>query len=152
MRTAVTLGILVALGGPAAGQKKEPPPPPRYGIEFDLEGYPQDTAKTALASAVRAIDARRFDYLAAQLADPDTVDKRVQEIGGKFDKYVQSVADRYSNDPEAIRELRRFATGGEVNESGDAATISHKEIKGRQVSLRKIGTRWFLEDRPKAAK
>ena len=56
---------------------------------------------------------------------------------------------RQACSPEVIRELRRFAVGGEVNESGDAATVTHKEITGRQVFLRKVGNRWFLEDRQK---
>ena len=152
MRTTVTLGILVALTGHVAGQKKDGPPPARYGIEADLEGYPQDTVKAVMSSVLKAIDTRRYDYLAAQLADPDGVDKRVQELGGKFETFVKVVAERYAGDPEAIRELRRFAGTGEVNESGDTATISHKEIKGRQVFLRKAGGRWFLEDRSKPAK
>jgi hypothetical protein len=152
MRTAVAFGILVLLAAPAVGQKKDPPPAPRYGVEADLEVYPQDTAKAALASVVKAIDARRFGYLAAQLADPDAVDKRVQQLGGQFDRYVKLVTDRLTNDPETVRELRRFSSEGEVNESGDAATVTVKEIKGRQVFLRRVGGRWFLEDRQTPAK
>jgi len=152
MRTAVTFGILFALAGPAAGQKKEPPPAPRYGIEADLEAYPQGTPKVALASALRALDGRRYDYLAAQLGDPEGVDKRVRELGGKFETYVKAVTDRYTLDPEAVRELRRFASEGSINESGDAATVTHKDIKGRQVFLKKNGGRWFLEDRSTPSK
>jgi hypothetical protein len=152
MRTAVAFGILVLLTAPANGQKREPPPPPRYGVEADLEVFPQDSAKAALASAVRAIDARRFNYLAAQLAEPDAVDKRVQELDGKFERFVKLVSDRYNADPQTLRELRRFASEGEFNESGDAATVSLKDIKGRQIFLRKIGGRWFLEDKQKAVK
>jgi hypothetical protein len=151
MRRAVTIGILVAVAGSVAGQKKESPPA-RYGIEADLEVYPQDTVKSAMSSVLKTIDARRFDYLAAQLADPDGVDKRVQELGGKFEKFVKIVAERYGGDPEAIRELRRIAAEGEVKESGDAASVSHKQIKGRQVFLRKSAGRWFLEDRIKPEK
>lgn len=151
MRTAVTFGILLALAGPSAGQKKEPPPAPRYGIEADLEAYPQGTPKAALASVLRALDGRRYDYLAAQLGDPETVDKRVRELG-KFETYVKAVSDRYTLDPEAARELRRFASEGSFNESGDAATVSHKDIRGRQVFLKRIGGRWFVEDRSTPAK
>jgi hypothetical protein len=151
MRKAVTISILVAMVGAVSAQKKEPPPV-RYGIEADLEAYPQDTVKAAMSSVLRTIEARRFDYLAAQLADPDGVDKRVQELGGKFEKFVKIVAERYGGDPEAIRELRRIVAEGEVNESGDAASISHKQIKGRQVFLRKSAGRWFLEDRIKPEK
>jgi hypothetical protein len=152
MRTAVAFGILVVLAAPAAGQKKDPPPAPRFGVEADVEVYPQDTAKAALSSAVRAIDARRYDYLAAQLADPDAVDKRVQALGGQFDRYVKLVTDRLTGDPETIRELRRFASEGVFNENGDSATVTLKDIKGRQVYLRKANGRWFLEDRQTPAK
>jgi hypothetical protein len=137
---------------PVAGQKKDLPPAARYGIEADLDAYPQDSAKMALASAVKAIDARRFDYLAAQLADPDEVDKKVQDLGGKFERYVKQVSDRFLDDPEAVRQLRRFAAEGEFNVNGDSATVSNKEIKGRQVFLRRVGGRWFLENRQKPGK
>jgi hypothetical protein len=152
MRAAVAFGILVLLACPAVGQKKEPPPAPRFGVEPDLEVYPQETAKAALTSVVKAIDARRFDYLAAHLADPDVVDKRVQQLGGQFDGYVKLVRDRLTGDPESVRELRRFASEGEFNESGDSATVTVKEIKGRRVFLRKVNGRWFLEDRQTPAK
>jgi hypothetical protein len=39
-----------------------------------------------------------------------------------------------------------------VNESGDVATFTLKTVKGRQVFLRKIGGRWFLQERQKPAK
>lgn len=152
MRTTVAFGILVLLAAPATAQKKDPPPAPRFGVEADVEVYPQDTPKTALASVLRAIDARRYDYLAAQLADPDAVDKKVQAAGGQFDRYVKLVTERLTGDPETVRELRRFASEGEINESGDSATVTVKEIKGRQVYLRKVSGRWFLEDRQTPAK
>jgi hypothetical protein len=150
MRTAVVFGILLA-AAPAVAQKIERPPA-RFGIDADLDAYRQDTPKAALASVVKAIDARRFGYLVAHLADPDEVDKRVQELDGKFERYFKVVSDRLTDDPEAVRQLRRFASEGEFDVNGDAATVSHKEIKGKQVFLRKVGSRWYLEDRQKAAK
>ena len=63
MRTAVAFGILILLAAPATGQKKEQPAS-RYGVEADVEVYPQDTAKAVLASVMKAIDARRFGLLA----------------------------------------------------------------------------------------
>ena len=152
MRTAIAITVVLIATISAVAQKKEPPPPPRFGIEADLEIYPQDTPQASLASVLKAIDAKRFAYLAAHLSDAETVDKRVNELGGKFESYVKLVTDRLSDDPEAVRQLRRFSSEGEFNVSGDAATVSHKEIKGRQVFLKKIGGRWFLEDRQKPAK
>jgi hypothetical protein len=152
MRTLIGLGVVLIMTAFTLAQPKEPPPPPRYGVDADPDVFPQDTAKAALASVVKAIDAKRYTYLAAQLADPDEVDKRVQDLGGKFDAYVKLVAERLTDDPEAIRQLRRFSSEGEINVNGDAAAATHKDIKGKQVALRKIGNRWFLQDRQKAAK
>src|SRR5262245_61113248 len=57
----------------------------RYGISLDVKTYPQATAKEALASVLKAIDARKIDYLVAQLADPSFVDDRVKRVyAGKF--------------------------------------------------------------------
>src|SRR5437588_718612 len=79
-------------------------------------------------------------------------DKRLQELGGRFDAYVRLITDRLAADPETVRQLRRLAVEGEFIVSGDTATVSHKEVKGRQVFLRKIASRWFMQDRQKQAK
>jgi hypothetical protein len=150
MRTTVVISILLA-AAPAFAQKAETAKP-RFGVEADLDVYPQDTPKAALASVVKAIDGRRFAYLAAQLADPDEVDKRVTGLDGKFDRFVKLVTDRLTDDPETVRQLRRFAAEGEFNVNGDAASVSEKGITGKQVFLRKVGSRWFLEDRQKPLK
>jgi hypothetical protein len=152
MRSAVVLGVLVLIAAHAPGQKKDPPPPPRYGVEADLDAYPQDTPKAALASVVKAVNDRHYRYLAAQLADPDAVDKRVRELDGRFEGLVKLVADRFAEDPEAAKQLRRVASDGVWEESADGATAKHPEIKNRQVFFRKVGSRWFLEDRTKPAK
>ncbi|HEX4591640.1 MAG TPA: hypothetical protein VH120_17010, partial [Gemmataceae bacterium] len=142
MRLVVLLGVFAFVANPASGQNREPPPPPRYGVDADLDVFPQDSPKAALASVVKAIDARRYSYLAAQLADPDEVDKRLGQLGGKFDNYVRQVTERLTSDPEVVRQLRRLSAEGEFNVNGDAATVSHKQIPGRQVFLRKVGSRW----------
>jgi hypothetical protein len=152
MRTGVVLSMLLVTTGPALGQQKEPPPPSRYGIDADLDIYPQNSPKAALTSVVKAIDDRRLNYLAAQLAVPATVDKRVAERGGRFYDYVRLITERFSADPDAVGALRRLAREGEVKAEGDTAVISHKDVKGKDAIFRKIGTRWYLEDRQKPAK
>jgi hypothetical protein len=152
MRSAVVLGTLLIIAAPLAAQKKDPPAPARFGVEADLDVFPQESAKAALASVLKAIDTHRIDYLVAQLADPDEVDKKVQAVGGKFEPYLKQVTDSFSDNPESARQLRKFASEGEFSVNGDSAVVSHKEIKGRQVFLRKAGGRWFLQDQQKAAK
>jgi hypothetical protein len=51
----------------------------RYGIPPQVAGYPQATPQAALASAIRAVEKRRFEYLAAHLIDPAVIDGRVTE-------------------------------------------------------------------------
>src|SRR5690349_21732166 len=78
----------------------------RYGLALDTKAYPQATPKEALASMLKAIDEKKFDYLAAQLADPGFVDERVKKVyGGKFEEQVRDTQARL--DPATVKQLRR---------------------------------------------
>lgn len=148
MRTlAVFVAILVV--NPVSAQKKDETPKPRFGIEIDLDHFPQSTAKDALRSFLKAADEKRFDYAVAQLAEPEYVDKKVHDLGS-FAKFVEVVRNQWTNDPESIKELRRFLADGAWEDSGDTAVVRLKNIPARQVFLKKIGNRWYLEDRKKA--
>jgi hypothetical protein len=146
-RAFVLLFALVAGGLDAAEPPKEGV---RYGIAPDLKAYSQATAKQTLASVLKTIDAGRFDYLAAQLADPDWVDERVGRIfGGRFDDQVEDIRDRL--DPGTVKLLRRFLAGGEWTTDKDRASVRLKDVGDRGVFFRKKGERWFLEHRSKPA-
>jgi hypothetical protein len=148
MRTFVVLLVGLACVGGACAQEKEKDtkPPRRYGVEADLERFPQDTREHALASVLKAIDQRKVEYLLAQLADPQFVDKRVQGYGGNFDEMVRETTAKLTNEPETVRQLRRFAEEGEWEGDEETATVKLKDVKD-QVFLRHAGTRWFLENR-----
>jgi hypothetical protein len=151
MRYLVAMCLVCVPAGVITAQQGRPPaPPPRYAIEADLDTYPQATPKDALRSVLKAIDARRIDYLLAHLADPEFVDQRVQALG-RFEEVVRATTDNLADDPASVRELRRFLNDGEWQESGEAASAGHKEVKGRRAFFRKSGTRWFLENRRKPA-
>ena len=97
----VWLAFAVGLGAFAAGAGE------RYGVAPDLKTYPQATPKEALASALKAAEAGRFDYLAAQLADPAWVDERIKRLyGGRFEDQVEEARARL--DPPTLKLLRRF--------------------------------------------
>src|SRR5207253_2116312 len=116
-----------------------------------------------LASIVKAIQNKRVDYLLAHLADPEFVDKRVAEnkamlVGSEeakiilaFDRLVKETAEHFQEDPLLVKELLKFARADkeawEVDEEKASAKL--KELPGRQVFLKKIGERWFLENRQK---
>jgi hypothetical protein len=115
----------------------------RHGVAPDAKAYPQATAKDALASALKAIDAKRFDYLVAQLADPDFVDDRVKRVyAGKFDEQVQDTQTRL--DPATVKQLRRFAKDGAWTVGKTTAVVGLDDVKERVVRLVKKGDRWFL--------
>lgn len=147
MRIALTIGLALSLCGTAAAQKKDPADI-RFGVEIDKDGFPQSTPKDALRSVLKAAEVGRFDYLVAHLVDPAYVDQQVKEAG-PFEKFVRVVKDRWANDPENSKELRRFLSDGEWEETADTATAKLKDLKSRQVFLKKVGARWYLENRTK---
>jgi len=133
----------------SAQDKKAENPPPRYGVQSDLETYPQGSAKQTLASIAEAVRRTRIDYVLAHLTDPAFVDAKVAQFGGKFDDLVRSV-NEHLNDPKHRQEFLRFLKEGTVEESGTTAKVTLKDVPKRQMSLRKSGERWFLDDENRA--
>jgi hypothetical protein len=134
-----------------AQQDQEVTPPKRYGVILKLESYPQSDYKQALASVLKAVENQRIDYLLAHLADPDWVDERVKEThGGDFDAMVKETTTKLSDNPTAVKEIERFLKEGEWEEKGTSATARLKDVKDRQVFMKKIGKRWYLENKQKA--
>ncbi len=120
----------------------------RYGVPLDLSTYPQDAPKATLASILKAAAAGKFDYLAAQLADPSFIDDRVKKrFGGNFEEQVKDTRARL--DSPTLKELRRFLNDGEWTTGDAEASARLKDVSGRAVFLRKIDGRWFLEHRSK---
>ncbi len=147
--------VAMAAAFALAAQDKSSEAPGRYGIPLNTRLYPQGAPKEALASVISAIENKRVNYLLAHLTDPVFVDKRVKELyGGNFDELVRETEGKLNNEPSAVKELGRFLKEGEWEAGESNATVCLKDIKDRQVYLRKIGDRWFLENRqkPEAAK
>jgi hypothetical protein len=139
---------LIEPGRAPAQQAKEPPQ--RYGIDADLETYPQSDAKAALASVLKAIDNKKIDYLLAQLSDPQWVDNRVQKTHeGKFEECVKETTQLLMNDPGTVDQLRRFLREGMWGGDETEARVSLKDVPD-QVFLRKIENRWYLKNDKKA--
>ena len=150
MRTALAVLVGVACGTVAVAREgPEAAPEKRYGVEADLETYPQSTPKEALASVLKAVENKRVDYLTAQLADPEWVDRRVKDLGGKFDDLVKEATGRLVDDPGPARQLQRFLKEGEWEVKEDRASVHVKDGKDHGAYFRKEGGRWFLENRYK---
>src|SRR5262249_15157462 len=100
------------------------------------------------ASVIRAMEAPNIDYLMAHLADPEYVDERLkQHYRGEFDQLVKEATVKLRDDPGAVRELQRFLKEGDWQTDEKTASVRLKAVPDRQVFLRKIDARWFLENR-----
>lgn len=118
----------------------------RFGIEADAKAYPQSTPKEALASVLKAAEAKRFDYLAAHLADPAFIDDRVKRVyGGKFDEQADDTKARL--DPFALKLLAKLLKDGKWEEEKGTATVTAEGVAYRAARFVKKGERWYLSHR-----
>jgi hypothetical protein len=118
-------------------------PAKRFGVEVDPKTYPQSTPEETLASVLKAIEQKRPDYIVAQLADPQFVDRRVKETS--YDELLSEATAKLISDPGAAKQLRAFKEKGDWSKEDDSASVSLKEGSDRTVSFRKAGGRWFLK-------
>lgn len=83
---------------------------------------------------------------------PDDPARFAQAVAAeaKRQAFLAVVADIRTNlteNPDKLLDLRKFLRTGTAAEAGDAVSFTLPEVKDRQVYLKKIGTRWFVEDR-----
>ena len=64
-----------------------------------------------------------------------------------FDRLVRETNLYFQNDPLIAKDLRIFAKEAKWAEEGDLATGTVDTIPARKVFLKKIGDRWFLENK-----
>jgi hypothetical protein len=141
-------------------KKKAPPPPRRFGFDVDEETFSQQSPEKTMQSIAKALDRKKVDYLLAHIADPAFVDYWVNRYKGDFaqggeegkrllafERLVTETNQYYANDPLIVRDLRKFAKEAKWAEDGDTAVGTVEGIAGRKVYLRKIGERWFLENK-----
>jgi hypothetical protein len=149
MRTICTIGYLLMLCPAAAAQDTtDERPAMRYGLNAHLREFPQGTPKEALASVILAMEQGRIDYLLSQLSNPEFVDSRVKQVhGGKFVDLVGETRTKLNDNPAVIKELRRFLQDGDWQIADNTASVQLKDLKNRQVHLKKIGERWFFENK-----
>jgi hypothetical protein len=160
MRLAILCGAAIFLAA-AGAQQPADSLATRYGYEVVPSKYPQKTPEEALRSIVQAIEGKRIDYLMAQLADPVFVDKKVAEYRSQltgaeqartvlaFDRLVKETAKYFQDDPILAQELKRFAMEGEWKMDQAGAVCTTKAIPARQIFMRKVQNRWFLENKQK---
>ena len=87
--------------------------------------------------------------VAATSLSPAALEARVRTLGLRLN--VQDLANRIrhklADEPDHLRDLRRFARDGQFNAAGEAATAALPDVKDRALYFKKVGDRWFLENR-----
>ena len=161
MRNCLTILALILMSGLSTAQDEAKKKSTlRFGFDVDEVTYPQKSPAEALKSVVIAFDRKRVDYLLAQVADPAFVDYWIEQYKqdfpmGKeegrrvlaFDRLVRETNQYFHNDPLIVKDLRVFAKEAKWAEEGETAIGTVDTIPARKVFLKKIGERWFLENR-----
>ncbi|GEM_PF-452382 len=131
----------------------------RYGYTHEPSLYSQKTPQEALQSIIKALDAKKIDYLLAHLSDPKFVDDRVAEYKAfqkgsaeaktvlAFERLARETVLHFQEDPLLIKELRQYVKDAEWEIQEATAVGTLKTASPRRVYLRKVEERWFLENR-----
>jgi hypothetical protein len=88
----------------------------------------------------------------AQLKGP-ALEARVNEVGTRlnFQELTGQIRRKLADEPDNLKDLRRFLREGEPKTSGESATIVLKDVKDRALYFKKVKDRWFLENRKEEA-
>jgi hypothetical protein len=77
------------------------------------------------------------------------LETRVRTLGLRHN--VQDLTNRVrrklADEPDHLRDLRRFARDGQFQAAGETATATLPDTKDRALYFKKVGDRWFLENR-----
>ena len=102
--------------------------------------------RRALASVLKAIEDKKFDYLVAHLADPAFVDDRVKRLyAGKFDEQVDDTRARL--DPATVKQLGKFLKDGKWTIDKTGAVVQLDGVTDRVVRLVNKDGAWYLSHR-----
>lgn len=88
----------------------------------------------------------------AQLRGP-ALQARVKDVGTRlnFQDLTGQIRRKVADEPDNLKDLRRFLREGEFKTSGESATAVLKDVKDRALYFKKIKDRWFVENRKEEA-
>jgi hypothetical protein len=64
-----------------------------------------------------------------------------------YRQLLRDIQQKLTDDPQTVRDLRRIARDGSFADADPVSTATHPDVKGRALYFKKIGNRWFLENR-----
>jgi hypothetical protein len=86
---------------------------------------------------------------AGQILRDAALQARVREVGTRLNvlNLAEQVRQKIADEPDNLRELKRFVRDGLFQSAGESATATLKDVKDRALYFKKVGGRWFLENR-----
>ncbi|HEX4612649.1 MAG TPA: hypothetical protein VH092_30925 [Urbifossiella sp.] len=113
--------------------------------------------KTAEAELVRLRDIQRTTPDAVPAArrvpeNPKLFDDRLaaDARGAAFAQLTRAIQDKFTDDPEVLKDLRKFVRGAafpDPGAPGDAAKVELADVKDRAVFLKRAAGRWYVENK-----
>lgn len=73
------------------------------------------------------------------------VTQKARERAFKF--LLKEIEDKLKEDPQAFKDMRKIYLSGTFADGDPTASASHPEVKGRTLYFKKIGDRWFIENK-----
>jgi hypothetical protein len=97
----------------------------------------------------RAREQVRKEGLEKMGFDPSFIRNRIRDHArqASYEHIVRRVRAKLDDDPEALKDLKRMAREGAIEEGAAAAVVRLKDVKDRALYLRKVGDRWFIENK-----
>jgi hypothetical protein len=74
---------------------------------------------------------------------------RIRTVGLRlnFQDLIAQLRRKLGDEPGNLRDLRRFARDGQFQVAGETATATLSDVKDRALYFKKVGDRWYLENR-----
>ena len=74
---------------------------------------------------------------------------RVKQIGTRLNvkQLGDQVRTKMGDEPDNLKELKRFAREGQFEASGDTAKATLRDVKDRALYFKRSDGRWFIENR-----
>jgi hypothetical protein len=82
-------------------------------------------------------------------ADPKGFDEAVRREAARraFRLVAQDIRGTLDENPDHLKQLRRFLREGQVTDAGDTASATLRGVRDRQVNFRRVDNRWYVQDR-----
>lgn len=64
-----------------------------------------------------------------------------------FKQLLKDIEEKLKDDPQSLKDMRKILREGTFAEADPVASATHDSVKGRTLYFKKIGERWFLENK-----